>query len=257
MMVEPPVMAVEVAPLMGGGAPPPRRMVTRSLPPRHLRSTASQASPPPTASVAAAHSVALRPVTAEAAAQGVEAGVGSFAKPDPMQVDKWTKIKFSVGQTEQDVRNQTPDAPLSGATAVYVAKAMRVTLVPNASFEIKATSDRDQITGMFKTASWTWEVRPLNDHSKVIEAEIEIFELNEDRTFGPFIHGYPKSVPVEVHVDKVTRTIAFIDTASKVGNKFTGLFGTWQKTIGSLVALLGAIGLLAWKLGLRKAKPAE
>jgi len=35
------------------------------------------------------------------------------------------------------------------------------------------------------------------------------------------------------------------------------LFGTWQKTIAALVALLGAIGLLLWKLGLKRAKPAD
>lgn len=256
MMIEPSPFVTEVAPVMRGGAAPPRRAVTRALPPR-ARPSANRASEPATAPVVAANSNALRPVTAEAAAQGVEAGVGSFAKPDPMEVGKWTKIKFSVGQTEQDVRDQAPDAPLAGATAVYVAKAMRVTLVPNASFVIKATSDRDQITGMFKTASWTWEVKPLNDHSKVIEADIKIFELNDDRSFGRFIHGYPKTVPVEVHVDEVTRTLGWIDTASIVGTKLTGLFGTWQKTIGALVALLGAIGLLAWKLGLRKTKPAE
>ena len=218
-----------------------------------------------TAAVAAAHSITaapdaeadgLRPVTAEAAAQGVEQGVGSFAKPEPMNVGKWTTIKFFVGQAEQDVRSQSAGAALSGATAVYVAKAMRVRLSPNPSFEIKPTSDEDQLTGtMNKTATWSWQVKPINDGSKVIEAEIKVFALTPDGKFGQFIVGYSKSVPVEVHVSGVDRTIGAIDTASMVGNKLTGLFGTWQKTIGALVALLGAIGLLAWKLGLRKSKP--
>ena len=251
-------MVVEVAPVMGGGAAPPRRMMTMS--PTRSRSSNAPAIPvsrAPASARTANQAAALRPVTAEAATQGVEQGVGSFAKPDPMFLKQWTPIKFFVGQAERDIREQNPDATLARATAVYVANAMRVRLIPNASFEIKPTSEPDQTTGMYKTATWSWEVRPINDHSKVLEAEIKVFALNPDGTFGRFIVGYSKSVPVEVQVSRVDRTLGAIDTASDVGNKLTGLFGTWQKTIGALVALLGAVGLLAWKLGLRKAKPAE
>ncbi len=251
-------MVVDVAPVMGGGAAPPVRMVTRSsLPPRSRSSNASTV--PPAGAAAGAHTAnqarTLRPVTAEAAMQGVEQGVGSFAKPAPMTLKQWTPIKFFVGQAERDIREQNPDATLDEPTAVYVANAMRVRLIPNASFEIKPTSESDQTTGMYKTATWSWEVKPINDHSKVLEAEIKVFALNPDGTFGRFIVGYSKSVPVEVQVSGVDRTIGAFNTASEVGNGLTGLLGTWQKTIGALVGLLGALGLLAWKLGLRKAKP--
>ncbi len=48
-----------------------------------------------------------------------------------------------------------------------------------------------------------------------------------------------------------------VDDGTTIADKLSKLFGSWQKTVGALVALIGAIGVLAWRLGLRKAKPAE
>lgn len=174
-----------------------------------------------------------------------------------MEVNKVTVVKFVAGLAEQDLRRAAKTAALSEPTAIYVGKAMRVTLVPNASFEIKATTNQDQATGTDKTAVWMWDVKPLNDQVDELVAKIEVFELKDDGSFGSFIDDHTESVRVTVHVDGVTRAAGAIDKASFIGTKLTGLFGTWQKTIGALVALLGAIGLLAWKLGLRRAKPAE
>lgn len=186
----------------------------------------------------------------------MEHGVGSFAKPGPMTVGQWTVIKFFVGLAEQDVRDQSAGAALSEPAAVFVAKAMSVRLSPNPSFAIKPTSDFKQLTGtMGKTATWSWQVKPIDDRSKELVAEIEVFALNADKSFGAKIDGYAKRLPVEVNVSAADRTHEKIKVATELGNDLTGLFGTWQKTIGALVALLGAIGLLAWKLGLRKAKP--
>ena len=247
--------------LVGEGAPPRRavRQSHRSMPPVASHSPATSPapiSPAPTSSASAAQSTALRPVTAEAAAQGVEQGVGSFAKPDPMTVNQWTTIKFFVGLAEQDVREQSAGAALSEPAAVYVAKAMRVRLSPNPSFEIKPTSDEAQLTGtMGKTATWSWQVRPIDDRSDKLEAEIKVYALNPDNSFGSTITGYSKRVKVEVRISAADRTHDRIKTATALGSDLTGLFGTWQKTIAALVALLGALGLLAWKLGLRKSKP--
>ena len=194
---------------------------------------------------------------AEAAALGVEEGVAAFVKPPPMEVGKFTAIKFVAGPTEQNLRAQTEGAALTATTAVYVAKAMRVTLLANPSFEIKATTKPEQTTGFDKTATWLWDVKPLDDRTRALEAEIEIFELNDDDSFGRRLERYTRKVEVQVRVGGMTRAIGAIDDASTIGDKLTKLFGTWQKTIAALVALLGAIGLLAWKLGFKRAKPVD
>lgn len=206
---------------------------------------------------AAATSGTLPTVTDEAAALGVEEGVASFVKPPPMEVGKFTLIKFVAGPNEDKLRAQTEGAVLTASTAVYVAKAMRVTLIPNPSFEIKAATRADQTTGLDKTATWLWNVKPLNDEANALEAEIEIFALNDDDSFGRRLENYTRKVEVEVRVGGMTRAIGAIDDASTIGNKLTALFNNWQKTVAALVALLGAIGLLLWKLGLKRAKPAD
>ena len=97
----------------------------------------------------------------------------------------------------------------------------------------------------------------MNGEAKALEAEIEIFALNDDDSFGRRLESYTRQVEVTITVGGMTRAIGAIDDASTIGEKLTKLFGTWQKTIAALVALLGAVGLLAWKLGLRKSKPAD
>ena len=174
-----------------------------------------------------------------------------------MEVGKFTVIKFVAGPSEQAIGAETEGAALTASTAVYVAKAMRVTLIPNSSFEIKASTESKQTTGLDKTATWLWDVKPLDDRTRTLEAEIEIYALNDDDSFGRRLERYTRQVEVEVRVGKMTRAIGAIDDASTIGEKLTGLFGTWQKTIAALVALLGAIGLLLWKLGLKRAKPAD
>ena len=88
-------------------------------------------------------------------------------------------------------------------------------------------------------------------------ADRTFYAVNPDGSFGVEKDSYERDVRVKIEVDKVQQFSDMADKGSKVANSLTGLMGSWQKTIGALVALLGAIGLLAWKLGLRKAKPAE
>ena len=212
---------------------------------------------PATASAGPAASAALSDVTAEGAALGVEEGVAAFVEPPSMEVGKFSVIKFVAGPNEKAIGAQTQGVALTDPTAIYVAKAMQVTLLPNPSFEIKARSKAQQITGFDKTATWSWDVKPLNDDVNRLEAEIKIFALNDDNSFGRELETYSREVEVEVRIGKMTRAIGAIDDASTIGEKLTKLFGTWQKTIAALVALLGAVGLLAWKLGLKRAKPTD
>ena len=241
------------------GSAPPRAFTAARPPTRALSATSarSAARAPASASAAPATSTDLPEVTAEGAALGVEEGVAAFVRPPPMEVGKFTAIKFVAGPSEQNIRTQTEGAALTAATAVYVGKAMRVTLLANPSFEIKARTKPEQTTGLDKTATWLWDVKPLNGEAKALEAEIEIFALNDDDSFGRRLESYTRQVEVTITVGGMTRAIGAIDDASTIGEKLTKLFGTWQKTIAALVALLGAVGLLAWKLGLRKSKPAD
>ena len=120
---------------------------------------------------ATASPTGLADVTAEAAAEGVEKGIAAFVKPEPMQVNVPSTIKFIAGPDQQSLVSQSA-GPLAPAGAVYIGKAMQVRLFPNPSFEIKARSDARQLTHGDRTATWSWDVTPLNDKADRLEAEI-------------------------------------------------------------------------------------
>lgn len=244
-------------PAIRGGAAPPVRRVTRVAPPpgRTARPVASSNNSLPFTDPQPAEGPSA--VAADAAALGVEAGVAAFVRPPPMEVGKFTMVKFVAGPKEADIRTQTEGAVLTASTAVYVGKAMRVSLLDSPSFEIKPRTKAEQITGLDKTATWSWDVKPLNGDAKALEAQIEIFALNPDGSFGQALENYTRQVEVEVRVGRMQSFSDAVDDGTTIADKLSKLFGSWQKAIGALVALLGAIGVLMWRLGLRKAKPAE
>lgn len=258
----------EGVPLEGGAALEeadaagrPLRTSTRSTGPR--RSVAASAGPAlaSTGSVtvserASLSAAALPEVAEDAAALGVEKGVAAFVTPPPMKVNVPRTIKFIAGPSQQAMAAQKQGA-LEESVDIYIGKGMEVMLYPNASFKITPLSDARQLTLTDKTAVWSWEVTPLNDKADKLIAQVKIFAVNPDGSFGAEKEKYERDVRVKIEVDKVQRFRDSMKDGSEVADGFTGLFGSWQKTIGALVALLGAIGLLAWKLGLRKAKPAE
>lgn len=173
-----------------------------------------------------------------------------------MEVGHSYPIEFVAGPTDELIRAETEGRALTPARTVLVGRKMKVVLLPNSSFEIKPLSDAEQLTLEDKTATWQWEVTPRNDDATELKARISVFRQLPDGSFAQ-VEGYNRTVPVTIHFGSVKRAVTFLDNARMFGEKLTGLFGTWQKTIGALVALLGALGLLAWKLGLRKAKPAD
>ena len=185
---------------------------------------------------------------------GVEQGVAAFVKPPPMTVDHWYVVEFAASPSEAKLHEETEGQQLTAPTHVFVAPMMRVTLLDNPAFEIKPKGSAEQATGLDKTATWLWDVRPKSSDASALEARVEVLRKKADGSFET-IESYTRKVDVTVQVGKMKRTLAAIDDASTLGSKLTGLFGTWQKTIAALVALIGALGLLAWKLGLRKTKP--
>lgn len=246
------MMVDEIA---AGSARPARlRRMTRSNAPRQSVGTA----PVTVAAVSSTGLESAQPaVDEQAAALGVQQGVAAFVAPPPMEVGKFSVIKFVAGPNQQAITTETEGVALTRSTAVYVAKAMKVTLLPNPSFEIKPATEARQTTGLDKTATWLWNVKPLDDRNQTLEAEIEIFALNDDDSFGRRLERYTRKVEVEVRVGKMQRFSEAVDDGTTIAEKLSKLFGSWQKAVGALVALLGAIGVLAWRLGLRKLKPAE
>lgn len=173
-----------------------------------------------------------------------------------MEVGHSYQIEFVAGPTDELIRAETEGRALTPARDVLVGRKMKVVLLPNSSFDTKPLSDAEQLTLEDKTATWQWEVTPKNADATELKARISVFRQLPDGSFA-LVEGYNRTVPVTIRFGSVKRTLAVIDDASTIGEKLTGLFGTWQKTIAALVALLGALGLLAWKLGLRRAKPAD
>ena len=199
---------------------------------------------------------ALPDVNEESAALGVEKGVAAFVTPPPMKVTVPTTIKFIAGPSQQAMAAQKQGA-LEESVDIYIGRGMEVKLYPNSSFKITPLSDARQLTLTDKTAVWSWEVTPLNDKSDKLIAQVKVYAVNPDGSFGAEKDNYERDVRVKIEVDKVQQFSDAMKDGSEIADGFTGLLGSWQKTIGALVALLGAIGLLAWKLGLRKAKPAN
>jgi hypothetical protein len=189
---------------------------------------------------------------------GVEEGVGAFVKPPPMEVDHWYVVEFAAGPTEQKIRAETEGQALTAPAQIYVGKWMRVVLLDDPAFEIKRKSPIDgkgeQETGLDKTATWLWDVRPKAGGAHSLQAEVEVLDRKADGSFER-IDGYTRKVDVTVKVGALRGTLGAIDQASSIGDKLTGLFNSWQKTVTALVALIAAIGLLMWRIGLRKTKP--
>lgn len=187
---------------------------------------------------------------------GVEQGRAAFVQPPPMEVGHKYQIEFVAGPTDQKLHQETQNRPLTDASDVLVARKMKVVLVPSSSFEITPLSDAEQLTGLDKTATWHWEVTPRDADATQLQARINVFRQLPDGSFAE-VEDYDRTVPVTIHVGRLKHTLAAIDDASSIGDKLTGLFTSWQKTVAALVALITGIGVLAWRLGLRRSKPAE
>ena len=253
---------------MMSAGPPPVRAVTRSTGPRRAVAatrpatslpgrTSPSATDAPAEGPSEASSGALAAVDQSDAALGVEQGIAAFLTPPPMPQGVFTTLKFVAGPSLAAITKESEGKALEATSDIYVGKAMRVTLLDNPSFEIKPLSEDKQLTLRDKTATWIWNVRPINDRNTILTAQIEVYAVKDDDSFGRLLERYQRTVEVKVQVSGAQRFSEAADEGSNIADKFTKLFGSWQKTVGALVALIGALGLLAWRLGLRKTKPAE
>ncbi|MEO7634474.1 MAG: hypothetical protein ABIS38_02360 [Sphingomicrobium sp.] len=180
----------------------------------------------------------------------VEDGVAAFVKPAPMKVDRWAIIEFAAGPNVAKLGAATEGQALTAPTAIYVAKTMKVTLLNDPAFEIKAKGEAVQDSGLDRTATWLWDVRPKVGGVHSLNARVEVLRALPGGGFET-IEQYTRKVDVTVTVG----ALGAIDQAASVGDKLTGLFSSWQKAVTALVALVVAVGVLMWRLGLRKRKP--
>lgn len=249
--------------LRAGIAVPRAVTVTR---PATRAPAANAARPANHALAAVSTSTAFSGVAAEGAELGVAEGppeesglldgVAAFVQPPPMEIGKWYVIEFVAGPDKRRITEEAEDRTLTRERRIYVGNLMRVRLLKDKAFEITPKSDEEQETGADKTATWSWNVKPLASGKQTLQAEVDVIGRKADGTIGK-IDGVTRRVDIEVKVNRMDEALGAIDHASNIGDKLTGLFSSWQKTIAALVALLGAIGLLLWKLGLKRAKPAD
>ena len=166
------------------------------------------------------------------------AGRGSFAEPGTMQVGRPALLRFAVGKTDADVSEVMEGAPLAHSRRIVIAPRMRVTLEPNPMFKFAATSAEEQELGADNSAVWTWNVTPLKKGGPfTLQANVTV--IGGD---GRTIDTYSRTVPVTVNVDKWNGFVDTMDKAKTGSELFGGVFASWKSTLGTLAALLGAVG---------------
>jgi hypothetical protein len=184
-----------------------------------------------------------------------EQGVAAFVKPPPMQVDRWAVIEFVSGPSETKIHAETEGRALTTSTAVFVAKKMRVTLLDDPAFEIKAKSEAVQDTGLDRTATWLWDVRPKVATAHPLIARVEVLRVLPGGDYET-IDQYTRQVEVQAKAGALRNTLGAIDQAATIGDRLTTMFNSWQKAVAALAALVVGVGVLLWRLGVRKSRPA-
>jgi hypothetical protein len=185
---------------------------------------------------------------------GVTKGLGAFATPPAMQVDRWASLAISVAPDAPTLQSEMPGRMSDAPKSIFVARLMRVTLNPNPAFEIRASNAAEQDTGLDGAATWLWEVRPKEGGTYELTATVEVLGVKPNGR-RVTLDTYARPVTLTVKVGSVQRAVGAIDDATKIGDSVTGMFGSWGKAAAAFGALLAALGTLAWRLGLRKKKP--
>lgn len=233
----------------GGFAPPPRRgsvhrSGVRDIPDRAgAEAAAAHHGARDRGETAALHGSASCAVGAPGC--DAVAGRGSFAEPGTLQVGQPALLRFAVGKTDADVSEAMEDAPLARSRRIVIAPRMRVTLEPNPMFKFAATSAEEQLLGADNSAVWTWNVTPLKQGGPyTLQANVTV--IGGD---GRTIDTYSRTVPVKVKVDKWNGFVDTMGKAKTTSELFGGVFASWKSTLGTLAALIGAVGglVLAWR----------
>lgn len=168
-------------------------------------------------------------------------GFGAFVEPGAMVLGNWYPLEFVVGPDAAALEAESEDLPLTVATRVYLARVMRVTLLPNPNFEIAPPNATVKDTGEDLTEAWQWNVRPLHDGTHRLIARVEVGKLRRDRTFVAS-DGRTRRVSIRVKIGTWQGFVRALRRASTTGDLFATLFASWEKTAIALTGLLGASG---------------
>ncbi len=173
---------------------------------------------------------------AGAAAPGddIEEGKGAFKKPPPMVVGAAARLIFAVAPDEARVRSHFGNREIGETTDIFISPVMQVDLVPDANFEFTSRSTARIPLGPDRRATWHWDVIPKKRGKFILTAKVQVFRDGEP------VDEYDAYVDVKVRVGRNETVKAEIGFWKMVGEEFTGLFDTWQKTLLALAALIGA-----------------
>ena len=174
----------------------------------------------------------------------VSKGVGAFVDPGDLDVDAWSTLEFVVGPTDAVLAEETEHRKLTPSATVYVAPTMRVTLLPDPNFQFQPQSDPIQDTGIDRTATWQWKVKPLSGGSSTLFARVEVGTRERNGTLT-VVKTYTRRVAVHVHVGTWKGFLNALKSAASLGDLIGTLVGSLGKTLTAIAAMVTA-GPTVW-----------
>lgn len=171
-------------------------------------------------------------------------GRGSFAKAPEMWVGEPAELEFAVGLTDAAVeRELLPDDSPARVQDVNIGRCMRVTLEPNAHFDITgANGEIRRLSRDMGRASWRWTVMPTRAGKTGVSAKVEVLKRSGDTCTGEQYDEYTERVTVDVQIGWWDRFLVALGEAKGVGDVFSALFKSWETALIALAALITAFG---------------
>jgi hypothetical protein len=174
-----------------------------------------------------------------------EEGVGAFRDPGDMEVDKWYQVEFFVApdkpetQAAEELADVSEGVALTTAQPVFVAPIMRVTLLEDPNFEIRAKGDAIRTTGRDMSASWQWDVKPLTGGDRTLFAKVEVLRRLPDGSYEA-TETKTRRVAFSVEVGTWNGLLIALRNAATLGDLLATLFGSWRGALVALTALIVA-----------------
>ena len=131
------------------------------------------------------------------------------------------------------------DSPLTKPRQIFVGEKMRVILLPDPNFQIRAKGSDLRENLPDTSATWQWDVRPLRPGSHMLVAQVDVLKKEASGKLSIY-KRYSRRVSVSVGVGPVQTLIDRIQDAKSVGDALSALFRSWRIVLLALAALLAA-----------------